>query len=320
MEYQRGFAPLVRAEAITQMALAFTQDRSDPARPFRDFRLTLGSWEGEDFSRRLTFATDGLQVLFAVARGEVDVASVNPSAYLTMAYRGTGPFPEPLALRALAVIPSWDRMAFAVSERTGLTSIAQIGERKYPLKVSVRADPLNSTRFVVDEVLGAAGFSLKDIEVWGGSIEEVNSPSHPDRMRGIADGSLEAVFDEGITGWAQPALDRGLQFLTLDEAALKRFDALGWPVGPIPAELFPGVRDSVVGASFSGWPLYGRADMSEQMAYRLVAALEAVQSYVDWGRDKPSGFADFCTDADATPLGIPLHPGAERYYRERGYL
>lgn len=320
MEYQRGSAPGVRAETIAQIALAFSQDRSDPARPYRDFRLVLGAWQGDDFQRRLTFATDGVQVLFAVARGEVDVATVNPSAYLTMAYRGTGPFPEPLALRALAVIPSWDRMAFAVSERTGLTSITQIRERRYPLRVSVRADPTNSTRFVVDEVLGAAGFSLKDIEAWGGSIHQVNTPSHPDRLRGMQEGALEAVFDEGISGWAPLALQCGMQLLSLDEGTQRRMEALGWPIGPIPSDRFPGVREPVLAASFSGWPLYTRADLAEETAYRLCAALEAVLPYVDWGRDQPSGMADFCTDADATPLGVPVHPGAERFYRERGLL
>ena len=28
----------------------------------------------------------------------------------------------------------------------------------------------------------------------------------------------------------------------------------------------------------------------------------------------------FCTDTPDGPLDLPLHPGAERYYREKGYL
>jgi len=30
--------------------------------------------------------------------------------------------------------------------------------------------------------------------------------------------------------------------------------------------------------------------------------------------------SSFCHSTEAGPLDIPLHPGAERYYREHGYL
>ena len=54
---------------------------------------------------------------------ELDVATVNPSAFVSMAFRGTGLYPEPLPLRVLATMPSLDVMLFAVSERTGLKSL-----------------------------------------------------------------------------------------------------------------------------------------------------------------------------------------------------
>jgi TRAP-type uncharacterized transport system substrate-binding protein len=30
--------------------------------------------------------------------------------------------------------------------------------------------------------------------------------------------------------------------------------------------------------------------------------------------------SSFCRSTEEGPLDIPLHPGAERYYREKGYL
>ena len=84
--------------------------------------------------------------VMAVANGELDLAAINPSAFLSMAYRGTGPYPEPLPVRVIAVMPSLDVMLFAVSERTGVTSLADLRERRYPLRASVRRSPAHGTR------------------------------------------------------------------------------------------------------------------------------------------------------------------------------
>lgn len=56
----------------------------------------------------------GMKAPIEVAKRRVDVAFINPSAIVTMAYRGKGFYKERLPLRALAAFPSWDKMAFAV--------------------------------------------------------------------------------------------------------------------------------------------------------------------------------------------------------------
>src|SRR6476659_9868373 len=52
------------------------------------------------------------EVTIAVAEGKYSLAWVNPSVLLTMAYRGTGPYPRKLPLRTIAVFPSYDVMGF----------------------------------------------------------------------------------------------------------------------------------------------------------------------------------------------------------------
>src|SRR5439155_3229459 len=133
--------------------------------------------------------------------------------YLAMAYRGVGPFTEPLPLRTIATFPSWDRMGFAISRRTGIESLAELGDRRYPLRVSVRGLETDTTRFVVDEVLATLGFSLRDIESWGGSIHRAGTPGDRSRLAGAEDGSVDAVFDEGINAWARIAIPAGMRFL-----------------------------------------------------------------------------------------------------------
>jgi hypothetical protein len=71
-----------------------------------------------------------------------------------MAYLGHGCYKEKMALRAMGVFPSWDRLVFAVRERTGIRSIEEIKKKKYRLRVSTRSQgSLLSTLYVIDEVL-----------------------------------------------------------------------------------------------------------------------------------------------------------------------
>ena len=105
-----------------------------------------------------------------VAQGRAGLAMINPSAMLTMAYRGTGPFTRPLPVRVIAVLPSYDQITLGVMERTGLRSFADIHEQRYPLRVSVRGPKTNSVPLVANEICKAHGFTLDDIESWGGEV------------------------------------------------------------------------------------------------------------------------------------------------------
>lgn len=313
-------APDIRTFAIAQMAVAMAVDRSDPARPFREIRVSVGSRQDGTFRPRLTLAADMPNPAEAVLRGETDLGVFNPSAYLTMAYRGTGPFPQPLPLRAIGVMPSLDWQVFAVSTRFDLPSVAAIGERRVPLRISVRADPSNATRFVVDQVLGAYGFSLADIERWGGSLQLVDGPRNPVRSQAMREGTIDAVFDEGISGWGHLALECGMRFLPLGAPAEQRLTALGWRLIPVSRSEFPELTEDVTAVSFSGWPLFTRADLPDERAYQLAKALDAVRPLVEWDSATKVELRDLCVSSDACPLDVPLHPGAERYYRERGAL
>jgi TRAP-type uncharacterized transport system substrate-binding protein len=307
----------MRVNALVQIAHGISQDRSDPERPYADLRVTLGATRHGAYRPALSFANGDFDLASAVARGEVDLAAMNPSAYLTMAYRGTGPYAEPLPVRAIATMPTLDLMLFAVSEGTGLRSIADIREGKVPLHVSIRRSRAHGTRFVIDEVFAANGFSLADLETWGGRFHYVDAPNDPGRLEAMRDGTLEAVFDEGVKGWGHVALDRGMTFLDLGQASCDHLEGLGWPVTPARA-IFPTLPESLLAPSFSGWPLFTRASLPDAVAYQMARALDAAADRLVFDSAEPVRLSDLCEGTDAAPRDVPLHPGAERYYRERG--
>ena len=273
----------------------------------------------------LGFAADSFRELKLLAEGKVSVAWINPSASVTLAYRGTGPLKGRIPLRLIGTFPSWDVMGFAVRESTGMTSLEQIKQERFPLRLSTgpvgKRDLIESpVTFMVYAALKAAGFSLEDLRRWGGKIQPVSRPSHPDRRQGIESGAINAVFDEGIKSWGQSALNAGFRYLPIEGPVLKRLRAMGYRSGVVPKSQFKGLAMDVSTIDFSGWPMAVRADMPNEVAYALCEALEARRKAIPTDNFRPLRIADLCANGPEAPYDVPLHPGARKFYRERGHL
>src|SRR5574341_1049567 len=271
----------------------------------------------------LSFATGAVREIVAVARGEISLAWVNPSVLLTMAYRGKGPFRKHYPLRAVAVFPSHDVVAFAVHESTGITSLSQIKRERFPLKLSTRrvaqGDPKeNSTMFTVMAAMRSAGFTLADVQKWGGKIQLTARPSDPLRRSSIESGAVNAIFDEGIKSWGQTAIDNGFRYLPVDGAVLKPLAAMGYRTAMLSKMGFRGITEDVSTLDFSGWPMIVRADMPDDVAYALCEAIQKRKDFIPTDNYKPLDIAQLCANDDEAPYDVPLHPGARRFYRERG--
>lgn len=273
----------------------------------------------------LSFATGSFREIKAVADGKFSVAWVNPSVLLTMAYRGKGPFRKRLPLRTVAVFPSYDVMGFAVHESTGITSLSQIKKERFPLKLSTRlvtpsALKENSTMFTVAAVMKAAGFTFADLRQWGGKIYLASRPSHPARRESIESGTVNAIFDEGIKSWARTALENGFRFLPVEGAVLKKMVAMGFRPANMTETRFPGMGQDVTTLDFSGWPMIVRADMRDDVAYAICEAIEKRKEVFPTDNYKPLEMAQLCANDEEAPYDVALHKGAERFYRDRGYL
>ena len=264
------------------------------------------------------FASDAPSVIQEVADGTVQFAMLNPAGPLAMAVRGTGPFKEPLPLSVIATIPSHDEFAFAVHPRTGITSLAQIRERRYPLKISMRAYEDHADYLVVEEVFRALGFSTGDLESWGGKI--VKRPSLGFTPDALAAGEIDAFFEEAIKLWLPKALDAGMAVLPVEEPVLASLEMLGLPRATISKFEYPRLEADVPTVDFSGWPIFTRSDTPDDLVHRFCAALEARKDRIpsDTGWSLP--LEEMCVDSADAPLAAALHPAAEAYWREHGYL
>jgi TRAP-type uncharacterized transport system substrate-binding protein len=250
---------------------------------------------------------------------------VNPSVAATLAYWGAGPFRKKLPLRVIATFPSYDVMGFAVHKATGITSLAQIKKDRFPLRLSTNVTAKHAltespTMFTVTAVMKAAGFTLADLRKWGGKIQSVSRPSHPDRREAIQKGTVNAVFDEGIKSWGQTALDNGFVYLPIEGQVLKRLSSMGYRASVVPQSRFKGMPADVATVDFSGWPMVVRADTPNNVAYALCEAIEKRKHLIPTDNFKPLDLGQLCANDEEAPYNVPLHPGARRFYRERGYL
>ena len=329
---QRSKGLLEIAAAMYETSLSFQTTRAaekvlqTESRVGHELELRLVSANPADSnSVPLSFAADSFAELKGVAEGRYTLAWVNPSAAATLAYRGTGPFKTKLPLRVIATFPSYDVMGFAVHKSTGITSFAQISKLRFPLRLSTNVTSesalgANPTMFTVQAVLHAAGFTLADLRNWGGKVVSVPRPSHPDRRDAIQNSTVDAVFDEGIKSWGQTAVDNGFVYLPIEGEILRRLGKMGYRTSVVPRSRFKGMTADVATVDFSGWPMVVHADLPNDIAYALCEAIEKRRKALPSDNFKPISMRQLCANDEEAPFNVPLHPGARRFYRERGYL
>jgi TRAP-type uncharacterized transport system substrate-binding protein len=271
------------------------------------------------------FASDNPEGIHAVVEGQAAMALVNPSVMLTLAYRGTGPFPEPLPVRAVAVMPSYDQFAFVVTADTGLTSLEDVREKRFPLRISIRGQRNHSIHPILDCVLAAAGFSIDDVISWGGSLHYEPAGESgplfdtPARLTQAQDGTINAIFDEAVCRWLEKAQRIGMRVLPLGAATVHNLERLGFRAGVIDKATYPMLDADVATVDFSGFAVFVRSDAPDDLVTSICAGLDLRRDHIPWEGIGPLPIAHMCRDTADGPRDVPLHPAAERYWHERGY-
>ncbi|HXG53026.1 MAG TPA: TAXI family TRAP transporter solute-binding subunit [candidate division Zixibacteria bacterium] len=253
-----------------------------------------------------------------VGTGKLDLVWLNPSVIASMAVRGKGPFRRAYPLRALAVFPSWDRLVVAASPKLGVRTMEELIAMRPKMSVSIAVN--DCVDFAIRAMLKAHGISRRDFIDWGGTIDEVVRPSNPRRREGIVSGDVHLVIDEGMDSWGDVAVQHGMVFLSFSEKALRKLERYGFKRARVDGGRVAGIEGPVTAVDFSGWPIVVHEKFPEELAYRIAAVLERIREEIPYDAPAPPPMRSLCTDTDSGPLDIPLHPGAERYYREKGYL
>jgi TRAP-type uncharacterized transport system substrate-binding protein len=113
-----------------------------------------------------------------------------------------------------------------------------------------------------------------------------------------------------------------MRFLPITERAARHMASIGFPAAMLTREHYPGLERDINTIDFSGWTYFCHAELQSYIAYNMAKAVDIChkQIPVDHFDKRPMTMAEFCQGGEAGQLNIPLHPGAKKYFREKGYL
>ena len=201
-------------------------------------------------------------------------------------------------------------------KKTGLDTMDKIFTSGKPLRIVMKPQGSNVPP-TVDTILAAYGLDRAKIKAQGGDIIQVNPEQTPDIMReGRADILLDTVL-KGHPMITEVALTADVSFMDLSEKARKKLAEGGLKPAKYP-EWFKGQSGPTWGADF-GTQLIARDDLPDDVAYKIVKTF--IEKRAELVKAYPA-FNAFDPKQAASPEnnGIPLHPGAAKYYKEQGLM
>jgi hypothetical protein len=211
-------------------------------------------------------------------------------------------------------------MTKAWADANGIKSWADIAAKKPTMRLAInRPDNPQTTIGGPYEVMKAAGFTIGDIEKWGGSYVLGNSSIG---LAAITDGKADVFMNARNLGDSlikDIAGKRELLWIDGDPAMVQKaaavfsnkMDMVPKGTYPFMAKDYPTVRMWV--------SLLAGAHVPDEVVYKYVKAIAENEGRVQsiGGSLKTS----FTTQKMATnPAGLPYHPGALRYYKEKGMV
>ena len=240
------------------------------------------------------FPGGGLANVMHVEKGASDFGIAAHSVIFAAA-KGIDPYKKPTEnVMGLLNLHDSTRMHFIVNKASGITSLAQIKEKKMPIRISM------------------------DITAWGGKIY---TPSTNDTASMMKDGQLDVALwiGPGEAFIVQDMMNSvDLDILPVDESVIKAVgEKYGLQRDVIPASFYGGKFGKDIVTVSASTELMINKNVSEDIAYKMVKAMcekrdDIVIASPFW--------KSFMPEKAGQGLALPLHPGAAKYYKEKGWL
>ena len=264
--------------------------------------------------------------VLAIAEGQADFTATATGTEVRLANEGQAPYQKPLKGKFSFVMQLYDNqfihflMTKEWADANGIKSWADIAKKKPKMRLAInRPDNPQTTIGAPYEVMKAHGFTINDIEKWGGSYVLGNSQIGLDA---IVDGKADVFMNARNLGDAlvkDVAGKRPLLWIDGDRATVQKAadtfnfkaDMVEKGTYPFMDKDYPTVRQWVA--------LLAGSHVPDEVVYKYVKAMAENEKRVqDIGGSLKTSFT---TQKMATnPANLPYHPGALRYYKEKGLV
>ncbi len=261
------------------------------------------------------FANIGL-----ITSGKVEMGIAH-GAEVKMALAGDEPFKAPVKdLYALAYMYNWGAHQFVMREefakKHGITTLQDLADKKPPVRLAVNPRG-NVSETINRKVLAAYGITYKDIESWGGQVVFQASGEMVNLMR---DRRID-LFGNSLFAPHAAILEVAnalpVVLLPLSPSVIEK---VSQETGADPYTIQAGTytwQDRSIPTVALGAMVLIRKEMSEVEVYDITKAL--VEN-IDVIRGAQKTLKALTPEFLASQKIVPYHPGAARYYREKGLL
>ena len=195
-------------------------------------------------------------------------------------------------------------------------SVEDLIAKKVPVRVCTLS-PGSITELTFKVALGTSNVTWDTIKEWGG---KVNFVKWPDAVSLVKDGHADVICAAalGKAGWAMElATVRDMKVLKWSPAQLEAINkALGTRTKKMPGGLYKGI-DYEVACPISSGEIIVNAKMTDEVAYALVKGM--ADGAADY-QGHHAAFRNFQPQGMAEGIFFPIHPGALKYYHEKGLI
>ena len=251
-----------------------------------------------------------------VSQGKVQLGIAH-AQFAKRALEGLDPFKQPLSdLRAIAMIDPQAAVQIFARTVSGITSIEQIRDKKMPVRVALNS---KGTLMAItgEQIFEAYGFSVKDIENWGGRINYVAYNTGLDQVK---NGQIDLIINMLAFPSSQvvsAARDTPLRMLGLSPAAMKTLNTkLGTATIDVPSNTYsfePAVIQTVRGSVV----VVASDKMKDSEAQAIVEAMLKNFAFLQKAH---ATLARLTPESLAQTAPLALHPGAAAAYKKAGLI
>lgn len=167
-------------------------------------------------------------------------------------------------------------------------------------------------------MLGAHGITYAGIKKMGGSVTHTGFGTIKSRMKDGQANMLSHTVNAGHPALTSIAVQKKLKFLEIEDQYRNKLLGIGFLKATMPANTFPGQKKPRNTFGFTT-TVIASSDMDNGTAYKIVKALLDNVSDLRAGHKGLRNFDPAKTGCKESTMGAPMHEGAARYCKEKGW-
>jgi TRAP transporter TAXI family solute receptor len=202
-------------------------------------------------------------------------------------------------------------------DKTGITTVEELVAKKYPVRIAIKS-PGAFGELACAKVLEVLGASYDDVKAWGGSVTQTGTDAIVSLLK---DGKADLTIDHlapGQSATTELCMTTKMYFPQLSDETLEKLKKEGFDDANVEPNTWKG-QEKALKSVGSPQVILVSADLDDETVYTITKAIcEGTETL--YNASAALKAFDPKTAWEPNKLGAPIHPGAAKYYKEKGYM